>query len=107
MARRNRGSKKGGKAITTVEVNDYDMWMVNEYDGQYSLCDCWEGKDGDIMPNFCTIENFKTGKEMQVPKGLSGRFDSLEELNEVLGKLYGKIKRHIERGEGAADEPPY
>ena len=103
---RRKGKSKGGKVIATVEATEYDMWMVNEYNGQYSLCDCWEGNDGDIMPNFCEIENHKTGKSMSIPKGLGGRFDTLEELNAVLGKLYGKIKRAIEAGVGGGEDDP-
>jgi hypothetical protein len=96
------------QTIAKVEATRYDLWVVQEYNGSYSLIEGWEGNDGTIRPNFCTIENSKTGKEMTIPKGLGGRFDSIDDLMAVLGKLYGKLKRYKEAQEGPPqDDIPF
>ncbi len=93
-----KGNKSTAKTIVKVEATKYDLWVVQEYNGQFSLLEGWEGKDGEIRPNFCTIEK-QDGKEITIPKGLGGRFDDIEDLMGVLGKLYGKLKRYKEAQE--------
>lgn len=86
------------KVIAIVKVSEYDHWMVNEYNGKYTLVDCWESRDDGWVPSWCTIKTRKGG-EMKIPKGLGGRFDSLDELLKAVGTLYGKIKKAKEREE--------
>jgi hypothetical protein len=97
--------KTNVNTIAKVQATEYDLWVVQEFNGNFSLIDGWEGNDGKVRPNFCTIET-KNG-DKNIPKGLGGRFDSLEDLMAVLGKLYGKCKRALEAGEGADDVPPF
>lgn len=73
-------------ALIVIEIDKYNTWMVNEYNEQYSLCDCWKNRNGEYVPSFCEIKN-----GMKVPKGLGGRFDDIKELRAMLVLLVKKI----------------
>lgn len=82
--------------VAVIEATKYDKWMVNEYNGKYSLVDCWKNQNDEYIPNFCEIKNRKSGDMMKIPKGLGGRFDDLSELRAMLVLLVKKIDAYDE-----------
>jgi hypothetical protein len=76
--------------VGVIEVTKYDKWMINEYNGSYSLVDCYEDRNGDYKPKFCTVKKYD-GDEITIPKGLGGKFEDLKELRSMLLMLIKKV----------------
>ncbi len=76
--------------IAVIEVDKYNNWMVNEYNGKFSVVDCWQNNEDEWIPSFCTIQ--RRGKDpLKIPKGLGGQFEDLKELRAMLLTLIKKM----------------
>jgi hypothetical protein len=83
----------------TVDINEYDTWYINEYNGTYALVNGWEDREGKMQVNFCEIKK-RDGNKLKVPHGMKGKFNSLNEIRAALASLVEQIDAELDGGQG-------
>jgi hypothetical protein len=100
-----RKKKNNTKIIAKLEVDEYNAWACQEYNGEYSFVGGWVGDKGDFMVNWVD-EEFANGKTYSVPKGPGGRFEDLEDFSRALSKFAAKVRNAVD-AQDEGDEAPY
>lgn len=87
--------------LAILNIDKYNNWMVQEYNGKYSVVDCYKTSSGEWRTSFCEIKK-RDGDMIKIPKGLGGQFESKEDLRAALFQLIKSVDEY----EGEAVIPP-
>lgn len=91
------------KIISVIQIDKYNNWMVQEYNGKYSVVDCYKSrKTGDWTASFCQIRD----GQYTIPKGLGGQFEDLQDLRASLFRLIRSVDEYDEHA-GDPNVPDY